>query len=126
MPTIQQILRNGRNKKTKKPKAPALGGMPQRSGNVSRVYVISPKKPNSANRKVAKVLLTNGKMVTAYIMGEGHTLQENATVMVSGGGAKDTGTRQHIVRGKLDMAGVEGRKQGRSHYGTKRPKKGNK
>ena len=123
MPTIQQIIRKGRHPKTKKSKTPALTGSPQRRGVAIIVKTITPKKPNSAQRKVAKVRLTNGKEVTVYIPGEGHNLQENASILVRGGGAKDTGTKQSAVRGALDTAGVEGRQQGRSRYGTKKNKK---
>ncbi len=123
MPTIQQIIRKGRHPKTKKSKTPALTGSPQRRGVAIIVKTITPKKPNSAQRKVAKVRLTNGKEVTVYIPGEGHNLQENASILVRGGGAKDTGTKQSAVRGALDTAGVEGRQQGRSRYGTKQNKK---
>ena len=123
MPTIQQIIRKGRKRTPKKSKTPALENSPQKRGICTRVYVVSPKKPNSANRKVARVRCSNGKEVTAYIRGEGHNLQENASVLIAGGGAKDTGTKQHIIRGPLDTAAVEGRKQGRSHYGAKREKK---
>lgn len=123
MPTIQQIIRQGRHPKTKKSKTPALSRCPQRKGVAIIVKTKTPKKPNSAQRKVAKVRLTNGKEITAYIPGERHSVQENAAIIVAGGGAKDTGTKLHVVRGALDAAGVEGRKQGRSRYGTKKPKK---
>ncbi len=123
MPTIQQLIRKGRKKKVRKSKSPALDGCPQKRGVCIRVYTTSPKKPNSALRKVARVRLTNGKEVNAYIPGEGHNLQEHSTVLVRGGRVKDLpGVRYHIVRGALDCAGVEGRRQGRSKYGTKRPK----
>lgn len=106
-------------------KSPALGSCPQRRGVCTRVYTTTPKKPNSAMRKVARVRLTNGKEVNAYIPGEGHNLQEHSIVLVRGGRVKDLpGVRYHIVRGALDTAGVDGRKQGRSKYGAKRPKKG--
>lgn len=124
MPTIQQLIRKGRKPKVKKSKSPALHGCPQRRGVCLRVYTTSPKKPNSALRKVARVRLSNGEEVNAYIGGEGHNLQEHSVVLVRGGRVKDLpGVRYHIVRGALDCAGVEGRRQGRSKYGTKRPKK---
>ena len=124
MPTIQQLIRKGRKPKPSKSKSPALTKCPQRRGVCVRVYVTTPKKPNSAQRKVARVRLTNGREVIAYIPGEGHNLQEHSTVLVRGGRVKDLpGVRYHIVRGTLDTAGVEGRRQGRSKYGTKRPKK---
>ncbi len=123
MPTIQQLVRKGREKVTFKSKSPALTGCPQRRGVCTRVYTTTPKKPNSALRKVARVRLTNKFEVTAYIPGEGHNLQEHSIVLVRGGRVKDLpGVRYHIVRGTLDTAGVEGRKQQRSKYGTKRPK----
>lgn len=122
MPTIQQLIRKGREKKHPKTSAPALEGCPQKRGVCVRVYTTTPKKPNSALRKVARVRLTNGYEVTAYIPGEGHNLQEHSIVLVRGGKVKDLpGVRYHIVRGTLDTAGVEDRKQGRSHYGTKKP-----
>jgi small subunit ribosomal protein S12 len=125
MPTIQQLIRKGRQKITLKSKSPALDGCPQRRGVCIRVYTTTPKKPNSALRKVARVRLTNSKEVNAYIPGEGHNLQEHSIVLVKGGRVKDLpGVRYHIVRGALDTAGVNGRKQGRSKYGTKRPKPG--
>jgi small subunit ribosomal protein S12 len=125
MPTIQQLVRKGRTKLEFKSKAPALGGCPQRRGVCTRVYTTTPKKPNSAMRKVARVRLTNGIEVTAYIPGEGHNLQEHSIVLVRGGRVKDLpGVRYHLIRGTLDAAGVEGRKQGRSLYGAKRPKAG--
>jgi small subunit ribosomal protein S12 len=123
MPTIQQLIRKGRNKLTDKSKAPALDSCPQRRGVCVRVYTTTPKKPNSAMRKVARVRLTNGKEVNAYIPGEGHNLQEHSIVMIRGGRVKDLpGVRYHIIRGALDTSGVEGRKQRRSKYGAKRPK----
>ncbi len=123
MPTINQLVRKPRKPKVKKSKSPALTGCPQRRGVCVRVYTTTPKKPNSALRKVARVRLTNGYEVTAYIPGEGHRLQEHSVVLVRGGRVKDLpGVRYHIVRGTLDCGGVEGRKQGRSKYGTKRPK----
>ncbi|WP_069133435.1 30S ribosomal protein S12 [Rhodohalobacter halophilus] len=123
MPTIQQLIRNGRKSKVKKTTSPALQNCPQRRGVCTRVYTTTPKKPNSALRKVARVRLTNGFEVTAYIPGEGHNLQEHSIVLIRGGRVKDLpGVRYHIVRGTLDTAGVEDRKQGRSHYGTKKPK----
>lgn len=124
MPTIQQLIRKGRKELTKKSKSPALNSCPQRRGVCVRVYTTTPKKPNSAMRKVARVRLTNGKEVNAYIPGEGHNLQEHSIVMVRGGRVKDLpGVRYHVVRGTLDADGVEGRKQRRSKYGAKRPKK---
>jgi len=124
MPTIQQLIRKGRKRKVYKSKAPALDACPQRRGVCLRVYTTTPKKPNSALRKVARVRLTNGKEVNAYIPGEGHNLQEHSIVLVRGGRVKDLpGVRYHIIRGALDTAGVENRKQGRSKYGTKKPKK---
>lgn len=124
MPTINQLIRQGRNQKSKKTKAPALSNCPQRRGVCTRVYTTTPKKPNSALRKVAKVRLSNGYEVVTYIPGEGHNLQEHSIVMVRGGRVKDLpGVRYHIVRGTLDTAGVEGRKRSRSLYGTKRAKK---
>jgi len=123
VPTIQQLIRKGRKSKTSKTTAPALQNCPQKRGVCTRVYTTTPKKPNSALRKVARVRLTNGMEVTAYIPGEGHNLQEHSIVLIRGGRVKDLpGVRYHIVRGTLDTAGVEDRKQGRSHYGTKRPK----
>jgi len=135
LPTINQLVRKGREKITKKPKAPALRfrfnalknrremdkGSPQKRGVCVQVRTVTPKKPNSALRKVARVRLTNGIEVTAYIPGEGHNLQEHSVVLVRGGRVKDLpGVRYHIVRGALDAAGVEGRRQGRSKYGTDR------
>lgn len=123
MPTIQQLIRKGRKSRTSKTTAPALQNCPQKRGVCTRVYTTTPKKPNSALRKVARVRLTNGYEVTAYIPGEGHNLQEHSIVLIRGGRVKDLpGVRYHIVRGTLDTAGVEDRKQGRSHYGTKKPK----
>ncbi|MCR4438869.1 MAG: 30S ribosomal protein S12 [bacterium] len=124
MPTINQLVRHGRARVLAKSKAPALTGSPQRRGVCTRVYTTAPKKPNSALRKVARVRLTNGYEVTAYIPGEGHNLQEHSIVLVRGGRVKDLpGVRYHIIRGTLDTAGVNDRTQGRSKYGTKRPKK---
>ncbi len=123
MPTIQQLVRKSRRKVTWKSKAPAMGGSPQKRGVCTRVYTTTPKKPNSALRKVARVRLTNGMEVTAYIPGEGHNLQEHSIVMIRGGRVKDLpGVRYHIIRGTLDTAGVAERKQGRSKYGTKKGK----
>ena len=125
MPTIQQLVRKGRTKIQDKSKAPALDACPQRRGVCVRVYTTTPKKPNSAMRKVARVRLTNGQEVNAYIPGEGHNLQEHSIVLIRGGRVKDLpGVRYHLVRGTLDAAGVNGRLQGRSKYGAKRPKKG--
>ena len=125
MPTIQQLVRKGRTKIQDKSKAPALDACPQRRGVCVRVYTTTPKKPNSAMRKVARVRLTNGKEVNAYSPGEGHNLQEHSIVLIRGGRVKDLpGVRYHLVRGTLDAAGVNGRLQGRSKYGAKRPKKG--
>ncbi len=124
MPTIAQLVRKGRVTINKKSKSAALDSCPQRRGVCTRVYTTTPKKPNSAMRKVARVRLTNGKEVNAYIPGEGHNLQEHSIVLVRGGRVKDLpGVRYHIVRGALDTAGVEGRLQRRSKYGAKRPKK---
>lgn len=123
MPTIQQLVRKGRKRLTKKSKSAALEGCPQRRGVCTRVYTTTPKKPNSAMRKVARVRLTNGKEVNAYIGGEGHNLQEHSIVLVRGGRVKDLpGVRYHIVRGAADTAGVSGRAQRRSKYGAKKPK----
>jgi small subunit ribosomal protein S12 len=123
LPTINQLVRWGREQVTWKSKAPALQGSPQKRGVCTRVYTTTPKKPNSALRKVARVRLTNGIEVTAYIPGEGHNLQEHSIVMIRGGRVKDLpGVRYHIIRGTLDTAGVGDRKQGRSKYGAKRPK----
>lgn len=125
MPTINQLIRKGRGSKKEKKKAPALKGCPLRRGVCVRVYTTTPKKPNSALRKVARVRLTSGIEVTAYIPGIGHNLQEHSVVLVRGGRVKDLpGVRYHIVRGSLDTAGVENRRQGRSRYGAKRPKAG--
>ncbi|NPA91502.1 MAG: 30S ribosomal protein S12 [Chloroflexi bacterium] len=139
MPTINQLVRKGRKRPKKKEKAPALQytynalkgelkrlpkGSPQKRGVCTQVRTMTPKKPNSALRKIARVRLTNGIEITAYIPGEGHNLQEHSVVLVRGGRVKDLpGVRYHIVRGALDAAGVEGRKKARSKYGTKRPKK---
>ena len=137
MPTINQLVRRGRKPLTKKVKAPALGfsynaltghtsrgrGNPQKRGVCTQVKTTTPKKPNSALRKIARVRLTNGIEVTAYIPGEGHNLQEHSVVLVRGGRVKDLpGVRYHVVRGALDSGGVDGRKRGRSKYGSKRPK----
>ncbi len=123
MPTIQQLVRKGRKTITNKSKSAALDSCPQKRGVCIRVYTTTPKKPNSAMRKVARVRLTNGKEVNSYIGGEGHNLQEHSIVLVRGGRVKDLpGVRYHIVRGALDTAGVGDRTQGRSKYGTKRPK----
>ena len=123
MPTIQQLVRKGRERFDEAGKSPALAACPQRRGVCVRVYTTTPKKPNSAMRKVARVRLTNGKEVNAYIPGEGHNLQEHSIVLVRGGRVKDLpGVRYHIVRGTLDAAGVNGRLQRRSKYGAKRPK----
>jgi small subunit ribosomal protein S12 len=123
VPTINQLIRKGRKKIEKKKQNRALGSCPQRRGVCTRVYTTTPKKPNSALRKVARVRLTNGAEVTVYIPGEGHNLQEHSIVLVRGGRVKDLpGVRYHIVRGALDTAGVDGRIQSRSKYGTKRPK----
>ena len=123
MPTIQQLVRRGRSLKSRKTKSPDLDRSPQRRGVCTRVCTLTPKKPNSALRKVARVRLTNGFEVTSYIPGEGHNLQEHSVVMIRGGRVKDLpGVRYHTVRGTLDCAGVSDRKQGRSKYGTKRPK----
>ncbi len=123
MPTIQQLVRSARKKILKKTKSPALQACPQRRGVCTRVYTTTPKKPNSALRKVARVRLTSGFEVTAYIPGIGHNLQEHSVVLVRGGRVKDLpGVRYHIVRGTLDTAGVKDRLQGRSKYGVKKPK----
>ena len=123
MPTINQLVRKARKKQTKKNNVPALDKCPQKRGVCTRVYTTTPKKPNSALRKVARVRLTNGIEVTAYIPGESHNLQEHSIVLIRGGRVKDLpGVRYHIVRGVLDTQGVSNRKQGRSKYGTKRPK----
>lgn len=124
MPTVQQLIRKGRKRTVKKSKSMALDSCPQKRGVCIRVYTTTPKKPNSALRKVARVRLTNSKEVNAYIPGEGHNLQEHSIVLVRGGRVKDLpGVRYHIVRGALDTAGVEGRTQRRSKYGAKKPKK---
>ena len=121
MPTIQQLVRKGRKKLNFKSKSPALDSCPQRRGVCTRVYTTTPKKPNSAMRKVARVRLTNQKEVNAYIPGEGHNLQEHSIVLIRGGRVKDLpGVRYHIVRGSLDLQGVQNRKQGRSKYGAKK------
>lgn len=123
MPTINQLIRKGRKNIVKKNKAPALGACPQKRGVCTRVYTTTPKKPNSALRKVARVRLTNAIEVTAYIPGEGHNLQEHSIVLIRGGRVKDLpGVRYHIVRGTLDTTGVEDRTQSRSKYGTKKAK----
>ena len=127
MPTIQQLVRKGRQSKTSKVKTPALRGAPQRRGVCTRVFTHTPKKPNSALRKVARVRLSSGIEVTAYIPGEGHNLQEHSIVLVRGGKVKDLpGVRYHIVRGTLDAAGVEKRRVSRSKYGVKKPKEAKK
>ena len=123
MPTINQLVRNGRSSVKKRNKVPALDKSPQKRGVCTRVYTTTPKKPNSALRKVARVRLSNGFEVTAYIPGEGHNLQEHSVVMLRGGRVKDLpGVRYHILRGNLDTQGVANRKQRRSLYGTKKPK----
>jgi small subunit ribosomal protein S12 len=123
MPTINQLVKKGRKRLKKKTNTPALKGAPQKRGVCTRVYTSTPKKPNSALRKVARVRLTTGIEVTAYIPGIGHNLQEHSVVLVRGGRVKDLpGVRYHIVRGTLDTLGVEDRKQGRSKYGAKKPK----
>ena len=125
MPTINQLVRHGRQTEVTKSKSPAMQGGPQRRGVCTRVYTTTPKKPNSALRKVARVRLTNGLEVTSYIPGVGHNLQEHSIVMIRGGRVKDLpGIRYHIIRGSLDTAGVTGRKQSRSKYGAKAPKGG--
>jgi small subunit ribosomal protein S12 len=125
MPTISQLIRIARKSKNKKSKSPALKGCPQRRGVCLQVRTMTPKKPNSALRKIARVRLTTGIEVTAYIPGEGHNLQEHSIVLVRGGRVKDLpGVRYHIVRGTLDAAGVNARRRGRSKYGAKRPKAG--
>ncbi len=124
MPTINQLVRQGRKKIKKRTASPALQSCPQKRGVCTRVYTVTPKKPNSALRKVARVRLTNGIEVTAYIPGIGHNLQEHSVVLIRGGRVKDLpGIRYHIIRGTLDAAGVEGRRQSRSKYGTKKPKR---
>ena len=123
MPTIHQLIRRGRKRVIKKGSTPALLGSPQRRGVCTRVYTTTPKKPNSALRKVARVRLTSGMEVTAYIPGEGHNLQEHSIVLIRGGRVKDLpGVRYHIIRGTLDTSGVQERRQGRSKYGAKKPK----
>ncbi|MCP4907503.1 MAG: 30S ribosomal protein S12 [bacterium] len=123
MPTIQQLIRKGRKPKASRSNSPDLTSCPQRRGVFLRVFTATPKKPNSALRKVARVRLTNGNEVNAYIGGEGHTLQEHSVVLVRGGRVKDLpGVRYHIVRGSLDATGVDGRNQSRSKYGSKKPK----
>jgi small subunit ribosomal protein S12 len=134
MPTIQQLVRKGRDKQRKKSKAPALQGNPQKRGVCLRVYIVAPKKPNSANRKVARIRLTNGMEVTAYIPGEDHNLQEHAVVLIRGGRVKDLpGVRYHVIRGAFDCSGANPkdaketgphfpRRQSRSKYGVKKPK----
>jgi small subunit ribosomal protein S12 len=123
LPTINQLVRKGRVKLLAKNKAPALSACPQKRGVCTRVYTTTPKKPNSALRKVARVRLTNNIEVTAYIPGEGHNLQEHSIVLIRGGRVKDLpGVRYHIIRGTLDTSGVEDRKKGRSKYGAKKPK----
>jgi len=123
LPTINQLVRNGRERQRAKNNTPALQKSPQKRGVCIRVYTTTPKKPNSALRKVARVRLTNGIEVTSYIPGEGHNLQEHSVVLIRGGRVKDLpGVRYHIIRGTLDAVGVDNRRQGRSKYGTKRPK----
>ena len=123
MPTINQLVRKGRKKSSNKTKSPALQSSPQKRGVCTRVMTFTPKKPNSALRKVARVRLTNGIEITAYVPGEGHNLQEHSVVLVRGGRVKDLpGVRYHIIRGALDTLGVENRNKGRSKYGAKRPK----
>ena len=123
MPTINQLVRKGREKSRKKIKTPALQGCPQKRGVCVRVYTHTPKKPNSALRKVARVRLTNGIEATSYIPGVGHNLQEHSEVLIRGGRVKDLpGVRYHVIRGTMDASGVEDRRQGRSKYGSKRPK----
>jgi small subunit ribosomal protein S12 len=124
MPTINQLIRKGRKKATKRSKSPVLDSCPQKRGVCLQVKTQTPKKPNSALRKIARVRLSNGKEITAYIPGEGHNLQEHSVVLVRGGRVRDLpGVRYHILRGTLDTGGVEDRTQSRSKYGTKRPKK---
>ena len=123
MPTLSQLVRKGRKRLSNRTKSPALRGAPQKRGVCTRVYTTTPKKPNSALRKVARVRLTNGIEVTCYIPGEGHNLQEHSIVLIRGGRVKDLpGVRYHVIRGTLDASGVDGRNQGRSKYGTKRKK----
>ena len=124
MPTINQLVRKGRKKPVKRSKSPVLDGCPQKRGVCLQVKTQTPKKPNSALRKIARVRLSNGKEITAYIPGEGHNLQEHSIVLIRGGRVRDLpGVRYHILRGTLDASGVEGRSQSRSKYGSKRPKK---
>ena len=124
MPTINQLVRKGRQKVKKKSTSPVLDSCPHKRGVCLQVKTMTPKKPNSALRKIARVRLTNGKEITAYIPGEGHNLQEHSVVLVRGGRVRDLpGVRYHIIRGTLDTSGVDGRSQSRSKYGTKRPKK---
>jgi len=124
MPTINQLVRKGRKRSVSKTASPALKNCPQKRGVCTRVYTTTPKKPNSALRKVARVRLTNGMEVTTYIGGEGHNLQEHSSVLIRGGRVKDLpGVRYHVVRGTLDSTGVSERRQGRSKYGAKKPKK---
>ena len=124
MPTVSQLIRTGREQQRSRTKSPALGRSPQKRGVCTRVYTSTPKKPNSALRKVARVRLTNGIEVTTYIPGVGHNLQEHSIVMIRGGRVKDLpGVRYHVIRGTLDAMGVDGRRQSRSKYGAKRPKK---
>ena len=123
MPTISQLVRKSRAKVVRKNKVPALGASPEKRGVCTRVYTATPKKPNSALRKVARVRLTSGQEVTAYIPGEGHNLQEHSIVLIRGGRVKDLpGIRYHVIRGTMDASGVEERRNGRSKYGAKRPK----
>lgn len=123
MPTVAQLVRYGRRAKSVKNKVPALEACPQKRGVCTRVYTTTPKKPNSALRKVCRIKITNGHEVTSYIPGEGHNLQEHSVVLIRGGRVKDLpGVRYHCIRGALDLQGVGGRKQARSHYGAKRPK----
>ena len=123
MPTVSQLIRSGREQQRSRTKSPALARSPQKRGVCTRVYTSTPKKPNSALRKVARVRLTNGIEVTTYIPGVGHNLQEHSIVMIRGGRVKDLpGVRYHVIRGTLDATGVDGRRQSRSKYGAKRPK----
>jgi small subunit ribosomal protein S12 len=123
VPTVNQLIKQGRKPKKSKSKTPAMGACPQKRGVCTRVYTLTPKKPNSAMRKVARVRLTNGFEVTAYIPGEGHNLQEHSIVLIRGGRVKDLpGVRYHIIRGVLDTSGVDGRHNARSKYGVKKPK----
>jgi small subunit ribosomal protein S12 len=124
MPTINQLIRKGRGFKVRRSKSPVLDSCPQKRGVCLQVKTMTPKKPNSALRKIARARLSNGKEVTVYIPGEGHNLQEHSVVLIRGGRVRDLpGVRYHVLRGTLDASGVEGRHQGRSKYGTKRPKK---